>query len=197
MSYIKDLGTGIVDGLDIRTGYPVDKWGHLLDPCDPSTGTIIEGIVPHGTELYNLTSPYGFLEFAVGSSDDFWCFDYNIIESLKDPGKFFVILHAVVNSETGGFIDGAGYEVIPIEEYVYQASSMVDGAIEWCYENRVRHSKKGWNQGPYFFGRAVDLAVLRKRGIDVSKFSERQRRFGGVRICSFLFAHKKGLIGIV
>ena len=49
-----------------------------------------------------LTDPYGSLEYAVGSGDDFWCFDFHVDESRKR-----VRLHAVINSETGSFIQDA------------------------------------------------------------------------------------------
>lgn len=103
-------------------------------------------------EARELTNPYGALEFAIGSGDDFHCFDY---AHLPD-GR--IILDATVNSETGSFIQGAGYEVVSPAGAVDAASGFVDMAIDWLYESGppfVRHTIRGWNQDPYYFVRAV------------------------------------------
>jgi len=120
---------------------PMDEWGHYLSWDDI-----------RGDEARELTSPYGSLMFAIGSGDDFHCFDY---ATLPD-GR--VVLHAVVNSETGGFIQGAGYEAAPPTEAVEVAVGFVDAAMSWLYdggEPYVKHTVRGWNQDPYYFVRAV------------------------------------------
>lgn len=147
-----------------KYGYPVDEWGHLLDKNDI-----------RGKQARDLTSPYGALEYAIGNGDSFACFDYAIL----DNG--LVALHAVVNSETGGFIQDFGYEVVPLNEAPGIAMGMMDAAFEG-----VRHSRRGWDQDEWFFYRSVCLAVARARGIKVPAFSSRQRRFGGKKIDAFI-----------
>ncbi|MHA2022805.1 MAG: hypothetical protein ACTSWQ_04000, partial [Candidatus Thorarchaeota archaeon] len=56
-------------GIDEVTGYPKDRWGHLLNRHDSN----------EDGEYLELTSPYGSLYFAIGSDDDFICFDWNHI----------------------------------------------------------------------------------------------------------------------
>src|SRR5678816_2132015 len=90
------------------------------------------------------TDPYGALEFAIGSADDFVCFDYDI-----SGGR--IKLHAVLNSETGHFIEDFLEPVIlpltqPVEEIHNAALGLIDRAIDWCYDNEVRIDKSGWNQ---------------------------------------------------
>lgn len=151
---------------------PVDEYGYVI-----------------GAE----TDPYGLLEFAVGSGDDFVCFDYEIT---KIEGKSIVILHAVLNSETGSFIEGFGYEVIHInnpkfkvigemaQEVVSAAANMVNNALEWCSDNEVRHSKSGWNQNPNCFVRAVACAISESEA--PRRFSYREMRFGGKTINRYI-----------
>jgi hypothetical protein len=95
-------------------------------------------------ELWRLeaeqTDPYGHLSYCVGSEDDFWCFDYGI----KSNGD--VILHSVVNSETGGFIEDGERVIVSPEEAVDYAIGMLDSAYEWCFENDVKWDHEGWNQ---------------------------------------------------
>jgi len=161
MGYSKDLGTGTVAGIDPITGYPMDRWGHLLDPASPDDGRPIEGWDKPGTELPNFTSPYGHLHFAVGTGDDFHCFDYARVNA--GPRGEFIVLHSTVNSETGCFIEGAGYEVLPVnsmdekQRAICEAFGMVDRAEEWLIwgDKPLRHSKSGWNQAPQSFAIAV------------------------------------------
>lgn len=175
MGYHKDLGTSIVAGFDSTTGYPVDQYGHLLDKDDLMTGQ--EKEIKVGDELYNLTSPYGFLEFAVGSADDFYCFDYRTITG-KD-GKQYMVLHSVINSETGSYIQDGSYNVVPIEDACPHAAGMAEEASRWCGENSIRHNRSGWNQDRLYFFRAVCANVGDK------EFSDRQKRYGGKRIERF------------
>lgn len=96
------------------------------------------------------TDPYGELEWCIGSADDFWCFDYH----KNDDGT--VTLHAVINSETGSFIQDAEPPVtVPAAQAVDEAKRLTDAAVEWCFDNEVTHDKEGWNQSPCYFWRSV------------------------------------------
>jgi hypothetical protein len=176
MGHYKDLGTGTVASVDPVTGYPMDKYGHLLDPQDDN-GELVENWQETGTELFNLTSPYGFLNFAIGNGDDFLCMDYTVID--VDDGQY-IILDTVLNSETGSFIQGGGYEVLPVNtlaekrEAIRTTYGMMDGGFE-----DVRHSVKGWNQDVWYWSRCVARALFPD---EMEKFSERQMRRGGKRI---------------
>jgi hypothetical protein len=176
MGHYKDLGTGTVASVDPVTGYPMDEYKHLLGPQD-ANGELVEGWQEPGTELFNLTSPYGFLQFANGNGDDFLCMDYTTIN--VDEGKY-LILHTVLNSETGSFIQSAGYEVLPVNtraekrEALLTTYGMMDGGFE-----DVRHSVKGWNQDVWYWSRCVARALFPD---EMKKFSERQMRHGGKRI---------------
>lgn len=91
------------------------------------------------------TDPYGHLTYAVGTDDDFTCFDYVISDC-----KQFARLHAVINSETGSFIQNASDPVeVPLNEAVAVAQNMVDEAIEWLHAGggpAICHDAEGWNQ---------------------------------------------------
>lgn len=105
------------------------------------------------------TDPYGKLEFAIGSGDDFVCMDYQVN---LDEGT--IILHSVLNSETGHFIqDFTRPSVYPIDnsegecemDAVEAARNITDSAMDWCGENEVDHDTKGWNQDPEYFLRYI------------------------------------------
>jgi len=101
------------------------------------------------------TDPYGALTFAIGTGDDFHCFDYDV-----DREQGLVRLHAVINSETGSFIMDAEKPVeVPIDEAVAYAQALVDGAMEWCMENDITHDSEGWNQNHDYFVECVRKAV--------------------------------------
>jgi hypothetical protein len=162
MGYASDLGTGIVHDICPVTGYPRDSWGHLLQTTSLHDGTVIPDWDKPGTELPNITSPYGHLFYATGSGDDFICYDFEIVNA--GPRGRFAVLHATANSETSHFIEGFEYEVLPCNSIAEQkqvircAFGMVDRAEEWCYEGwekPFRHSIKGWNQSHDFFAIAV------------------------------------------
>lgn len=123
---------------------PFDAHGHALDAND---------LDDTGRAARDLTSPYGSLQYAVGSGDDFHCFDFGVLPDGT------VALHACVNSETGGFIMDSCYEIIPKEDAIAEAIGLVDRALEWCGDNRIRHDHAGWNQDPYYFARSVAAAV--------------------------------------
>jgi len=178
MGYLKDLGTGLVDHIDEATGLPMDEYGHYLDPTDQDTGERIENIQP-GDELYNLTSPYGHLEFAIGSGDDFYCFDYRTVNTKQGE---MIVLHSVINSETGGFIQDGEYWIVPPKGAINILEGMVDSAIEWCGENEIRHSKSGWNQDPWYVFRAL-ATDLHKAPF---KVSQRMCRYGTKRLDAWI-----------
>jgi len=195
MGYRKDAGTSAVAGQCPKTDYPQNEDGRLLNPICDGDGSLEPWLIPQDDrghyrineeiELVNLTNPYGHLHFAVGSGDDFHCFDYACINA---GGKgSFIILDGTLNSETGSFIEGAGYEVMPINNHKekleawYQACRMVDRACDWCGYNGVLHTVRGWNQSPSYFARCVAKALfdwefkyLNKR----RKITDRMMRFG-------------------
>lgn len=79
------------------------------------------------------TDPYGILQYTVGDDDDFWCFDYAI-----DRLAQTVTLHAVINSETGCFIQDAEEPVtVPMGDAFSEACRLIDAAHEWCWDNDV------------------------------------------------------------
>ncbi len=179
---LNDLGTSRVEKIDERTGYPVDRYGRLLDPYYPETGEKIPGWDVPGAELCNLTNPYARLHFAVGNSDDFWCFDYVVITGLKDLAQYLVI-DATINSETGGFIENGGYAIISFADYNYDALGYIDSALEWMKINDQKHGRSGWGQDPWFFARSVHLSYMDACGLSApSQVTERQKRFGDKQI---------------
>lgn len=176
MGYSSDLGTSYVKSVDKLTGYPVDEYGHLLNPKNPRTEEMHPEWDKPGTELFNLTSPYGFLHFAIGTGDDFVCLDYRSITG-KD-GIDYMVLHATVNSETGSFIDRFEYVVTERSNAPAIAMEITLNALEWAHTDDGKHNKSGWNQDPYYFYRCVYLSV----NPPAKDFSEREKRYGGKRI---------------
>jgi hypothetical protein len=127
---------------------PVDEHGHYLDHDDI-----------RGDEARDLTSPYGALVYAVGfgeegSDDGDWmtCFDF----ALLPDGR--VILHAAVNSESGGFIQDGGYDVVSKDEAPEAALGLCRQALETVQSDGHEHDEEGWNQDPWYFARAVAKA---------------------------------------
>jgi hypothetical protein len=101
-----------------------------------------------------MTDPYGKLEWCIGNADDFWCFDYEI----NDDDT--VTLHAVINSETGSFIQDAEPPItVPEKDTVAKAQELTDKALEWCAENDIEHDQEGWNQSPCYFRRSVHCEI--------------------------------------
>lgn len=160
MGYASDLGMGIVHDICPVTGYPRDYYKHLLQTTDLHDGTVIPEWDKPGVELPNITSPYGHLYYATGSGDDFVCYDFEIINA--GPRGMFAVLHSVMNSETGSFIQDYDYVVMPCNSIEQQktvvrcAFGVVDAAREWCDHNGIRHTVKGWNQSADFF--AISIA---------------------------------------
>ena len=143
----------VIEGVKV----PLDSDGHYLDHADVSKD---------GKKARDLTSPYGSLHFAVGKNDsdddqedtnegDFIvCMDY---AELPD-GR--IVLHAVSNSESGGFIEGFHYEVVAREDAVEAALALVDSAMEAVVSvNELTHDREGWNQDEYYFVRSVARTV--------------------------------------
>lgn len=187
MGTLKDLGTSIVHDIDPLTGYPRDQWRHLLNPISHRDSSIEKDWDKPGTNLVNFTSPYGRLEYACGSGDDFHCFDYETINA--GPKGLFTILHATINSETGSFIQDGDYLVLPCntmadERAVIEAADhLVSEAEEWCCFNDIRHTKKGWNQTPSYLTRSVARGLSRWR---FEKCSEREIRMGSKRVAGIM-----------
>lgn len=175
--------------LDVYTVKPVESqpiWdyqkhcstGNFKSPRDVALDNVCDrNLLGLKRKFYwakQLTSPYGSLQFAIGSGDDFHCYDYAFLPDGQ------VALDATVNSETGGFIQGAGYEICSPEDAPSIALGMVEMGIDWLEMNGLRHNKKGWNQDPFYFYRSVCIDC----SADVH-FSERQKRFGGKKIDEF------------
>ena len=194
MGYASDLGTGTVHSLCPVTGYPRTQYRHLLDTADPHDGRPVLGWEKSGTELPNFTSPYGHLFYAIGSGDDFWCFDFADVNA--GPRGRFIILHATINSETGGFIEDAphGYKVMPANSMAEQAAvvreafGMADQAVEWCMHNDIRHGTKGWNQNDRFFPLSVaqHLSPWRFKRRDGTQLSLRKNNRAALKIAHSL-----------
>ena len=168
MGYHKDLGTSKVAYQCHITDYPMSEDKRLLDPYDHRDGSLKPWLIPqddqghykiNDIELYNLTNPYGHLYYACGSGDDFYCFDYATINA-GAKGKF-IILDSTLNSETGSFIECGGYHILPTNtdkekiDAWCKACSMVDQAVDWCFDNDVKHTRRGWNQEPMYFAFSV------------------------------------------
>lgn len=178
-----------VAGICPKTGYPMSKDGHLLCTFD-SDGSVVKDWGVMNNKLVCFTDPYGSLEYAYGSEDDFHCFDYALIHA--GPRGEFIILDSTINSETGCFIMGGSYAVLPVntqkeKEYAVSfAEGIVDLAVQWCFDNEVRPSKRGWNQDHRYFVRKVAEELFEYRFYDFkkreSRFSGRQFRFGGKTI---------------
>ena len=182
MGYHSDLGSQECDHICKKTGLPATSYGHLLDPTSHKTGRTLK--VRPGRKYWNLTNPYGFLQYVMGSGDDFVCMDFAWV---KNKTGLWYIIDGTVNSETGCFIDGFYYAVVPIEEAVSHAMNLTDAAVNWCCDNGLRHTLKGWNQDEYFFYRSVYLSVANKerKKLPIPDFTERQSRYGGARINRF------------
>lgn len=188
MGYLSDLGTGLVHDICPRTGYPRDEHGHLLRTISVRDGSLVEGWDKPGTALYNLTSPYGHLHYATGSGDDFFCYDFAVINA--GPRGEWIILHAVVNFETGGYIYGAGYEMLPVNTEDERRTALRAAFNLMNCMDEVRHSKRRWNQDTQYFARDVAHTLFsmefqrwnEKCRSWIDWCTERMRRFGGTRI---------------
>jgi hypothetical protein len=139
---------------------PVDSDGHYLDWEDVRED---DG----RKQARDLTSPYGSLQYAVGYGPDDededtsdwdqggdWmrCFDYAELPNGQ------IVLDATDNSDSGGYIEGAGYYIVSKEDAPAKAMELVDEALEVIGYNNREHDEAGWNQDPYYFVRAVARA---------------------------------------
>jgi hypothetical protein len=161
--------------------HDVAVWGGICVPNTNKHGQDAVLYFPFTLEDYEAaidfaeTDPYGALEYAVGSSDDFVCFDFHQHEN----GDF--TLHSVVNSETGGFIQDLEHPYRVTEDRaVSEALGLIDQGLAWGYNNGVRHSKRGWNQDPYFFAREVAAAIARRHGVPYKRVP---RKNGKIPTC--------------
>jgi len=132
--YEKIGGWAKVGDVDV----PIDEYEHFLNWMDI-----------RGDEARDLTSPYGALEWAIGTGDDFVCFDY---ADLPDGN---IVLHAVVNSETAHFIDRFAYQVVSKDDAPAVAQALCIEALEWAEQDGARLHIRGWNQDPSYFYRCV------------------------------------------
>jgi len=120
-----DYGVYYAEGYDGSNKY--------FDYSDDTLESLFDLILLH---LSNKTDPYGSLSYCVGNEDDFWCFDYHIEND-------YVLLHAVINSETGAFIQDAEKVVVYKSIAMEKALEMVDAAIEWCNDNDISPEEQG------------------------------------------------------
>jgi len=129
---------------------PVDEYDHFLNWQD---------IKLKDNQARDLTSPYGALYFAIGTADDFVCMDY---AELPD-GR--IVLHTIVNSETGSFIDQFNYSVVARDQAFYVAQQITNDALQWHFTDDCpkRLHITGWNQDPTYFMRCVKAYVEGKK----------------------------------
>jgi hypothetical protein len=172
-----------------QTGLPLDRFGNWLVPPEEDAGLSRK-------ELQLFNSPYGHLFYAIGDGDDFVCFDFFIADT--STGKWFGI-DAVVNSETGSFIDGFGRALVKLDPenrtqtidlVVSEILTLIDSALDWLIEGGdesgcLEHGTEGWNQDPYFVLRDAVCCVASSIGLAVpdaefEKYSDRTAalRFG-------------------
>lgn len=181
---------------DKDTGYPTDEWRHLLNPYSYWDGYLIHGWNKVGTELRYLTDPYGLLWFAIGNGDDFICFDYEMVDGIDEEGvqtgRSFIVLDAVLNSETAGFIEGVAYSILPVNTREEKEAAVNDaiGFMDCAFED-VRHSIKGWNQDIWYWARCVDRALFPEKYEAIRGLTERQMRFGGARVNTVFFRERR------
>jgi len=85
---------------------------------------------PPPDPVEGVTDPYEHMSYAIGSDDDFWCFDYHVFPDMT------VQIHAVINSETGSFIMNAEDPVrLPPDDAIEYARQITDQAQDWVAEN--------------------------------------------------------------
>lgn len=114
----------------------------------PKQGGRLEGVSP-GDSLPKLTDPCRRLEFAVGSREDFICFDFSMIDNQT------FVLHSVIHTSGCGFLSDAAYCIVPAGHAVEAAYQMVREARQWCGEYGIEHDGLIWSSGPGDFLKAV------------------------------------------
>lgn len=154
---------------------PTDEYGHLRDAP---------------------TDPYGNLDCCVGSGDDFYCYDY-FLGALG--GRTIFVIHSVINSETGSFIQDNDYIVVDSVDpkfkglgdfeaaCIHAVMEAVESGLDWCGENGIRHTNTGWNQDPYYIVRSAARALMLARSDDPIPWAACSKpgwnaRFGGTKI---------------
>lgn len=165
----RDYNYQRIDGW--KRGRPYDKYGHALSSVywqDAAGDTTVDRLA--AVKAVELTNPYGSLHFAVGSGDDFYCFDY------AELGKGRVAVHVTINSETAHFIEDMHYGIHDEKTAAYELQGWVDDAITWAESNGVRHHKSGWNQDPWYVVRHYLAFVLNLP--PWRDHTEKQLRFG-------------------
>jgi hypothetical protein len=135
---------------------PIDEYGHYLD-----WNYIRDNMAR------DLTTPYGLLHFAVGGSDEDSDFETFFDYAELPDGR--MILHSVINSESGCFISDGDYTIVNKDEATDIAMGMVDQALEALNINELYHDEEGWNQTPCYFWRSVESYIN-----DDSKTPERR-----------------------
>lgn len=132
-------------------GLPVDNCGYILNPNSIN-----------GNAAKDLTSPYGCLTFAVGvdldeeeygDEQNFVCFDWAPYPEPNDNG--LIILHAVLNCDTGSFIEKFAYRIVPFNVAVQEAMEITEAAIDWCQSEGEDIDIEGWNQDPFYWVRDI------------------------------------------
>lgn len=117
------------------------EWNAMLGRKELSDGTTFEW-----EDLP--TDPYEHITWAVGSDDDFICFDHGV----ADDGR--VVIHAVINSETAHYIESFAMTWCPPEQAVRAAQGIVDRATEVIFSGDWNISDKqtadSWEQAEAF-----------------------------------------------
>ena len=138
---------------------------------------------------FDALDPYEHMGYAIGSGDDFICFDWTTIEGTS-KGYFekLFLLKATVNSETGHFIQTfAEYQCDWLDSPFKTAMQAVNEALDWCADNDVCHTKRGWNHDAYYLARDIWHDSKKQEIADLGetlpwKISSRQLRLGGKQI---------------
>lgn len=146
--YYAEVPPGDIDGVVIRGQGATDE--KMLTggvPADPET--VYDEVV--AMELP--TDPYGHLTWTIGDGMDFVALDAVKIDD------DVVVLHSVVNSETGSFLmNMEGPVAVSSNEAREIAVGMVDGAVMWCMMNEVETDGGGAGEaGDQFIHHVAEL----------------------------------------
>lgn len=159
-----DYHTVDIDSWEILNGVevPKDEHGHYLNWTEVSLDR---------KQARQLTSPYGTLHFAVGNAEgDEECDgDFTTFFDYAELPDGRMILHSVVNTDSGGYIGDGQYLVVSQEAAYPTAMDMVWNALEGVALNEVRHDTEGWNQDPNYFARCVRAYVEGESSLDVER----------------------------
>lgn len=127
---------------------PSAAWEEYYDLCEaqhePSDADFLENA---GLDAY------GHLTWTVGNEDWLACFD-----AILSPDRTRIAYHAVVDCESGGFIDTIEKGVISVEEAQAKLHNLPDGYLDSCCEqyagdyeypidiNQCQRSIESWNR---------------------------------------------------